>query len=221
MAKNKILELREKFPDLKKEIDNLDEAYEGLKDYFASLLTKGWFSAKDLFFQSVVNRTNQCISSSLHCMINDLPIPLLNNLRLMIEIYATNEYILEDKNNFDKAFSGKKGHEDESLRLPNAKTLVEKLKKKEPLIVAVYDDYSEVCHPNSKSVFSAFMPKKKDEEGFTFTMSSEGRILDKEQAYHIIRNMSGTANRILLTSKAINPLEQYVTFEEFTKGLRK
>lgn len=102
--------LTKKYPDYKKEINQIELAYNNLTNYFASIINKGKFSEKDMFFQSVINRTNQCIISARYCLIHDLQFPLLNIVRQMIEIFAINEYILDDIQNLNKAFMGSKGH---------------------------------------------------------------------------------------------------------------
>lgn len=210
---NEIIILSKKYPHHKKEIQNIKEVYCNLTNYFASIVAKGEFSIKDMFFQSVVNRTNQCISSANYCLINDLPFPLLNIIRQMIEIYAINEYILNDISNFDKAFFGKKDHSNPSLKLPNITTIVQKLDKKEPIIVKLYDEYSVLSHPNSRAVFSVF----KGEERYKFSMSSYSRIIESKDAYHLLKNIGGLANRIFISSKKINPLDKYITLDEFRK----
>ena len=217
-----IEELKKKYPNLDEGITNIEISSKELTDYFVSIIVQGKFTKKDLFFQSVVNRTNQCIYASNYCLINDLPFPLLNNIRQMIEIYAVNEFIIDDIKNFDRAFLGRKDHEDENLRMPNTYTIVQKLRNKEPMIVKVYDEYSELSHPNSRSVFSIFTPKKGEEteEGLAFTTSSHGRPLEEREAYHVIRNIGGIANRVLISTKKINPLAKYITMEEFAKQLK-
>jgi|SRR3989338_5352147 len=209
--------LKEKYPESALDIGHIQEAYYNLTNYFISIVAKGEFSSKDMFFQSVVNRTNQCIFASNYCLINDLPLPLLNIIRQMIEIYAINEYILSDMRNFEKAFFGKKDHPNSDLKLPNVYTIVQKLNKKEPMIVKIYDEYSGLSHPNSRSVFSVFKGNGEDKDGYKISMSSYSRIIEQKDAYHLIRNIGGFANRIFLSTKKINPLDKYITIEHFKK----
>lgn len=203
--------LNEKYPEHKKEIENIEKSYNDITNYFASIIAKGSITHKDMFLKSVINRTNQCIFVANFCLINNLQFPLLNIIRQMIEIYAVNKYVSVDLKNFDKAFLGDYSNENPLLKLPKIYNLIEKLKKKDPLIIEVYNEYSNLSHPNSRAVFSVFTGKEK----YVYSMSSLTVNINSKDAFHIIRNIAGIANRIYLTSKEINPLDRYVTINHF------
>lgn len=207
-----ISELKTKYPELINEIDKISEVYNATTTHFASIIAKGELSEKDMFSQSVLNRTNQCLFASTHCLVEDLPFPLINIVRQLIEIYAVNQYVLSDSSNFQKALSGKHKHENPNLQIPNIITLVQKIKEKD--ILRLYNEYSEVAHPNSRSVFMPF--KGREEKGeFYSTITSYNRKIESETAYHLIRNIAGLANRINISTKKLNPLKKYITLAEF------
>lgn len=197
-------ELIKKYPQYKTEIDNIGIAFDDLTEYFESIIDKNTFNFLDMFTQSVINRTNQCITAARYCLIHDLQFPLLNIVRQMIEILAINEYIKEDMTNFHKSFLGKKNHHMPELKLPNAYTLVQKFKKTEPDILKIYELYSDRSHPNSESVFSVFSKDEETEDAFTMRISSHDTKIELENAHHIIRNIGGIANRICKSIKEIN-----------------
>ncbi len=214
---NDIDGLKNKYPKLIKEINIIDKAHKNLTDYFASIVNKGYFNAKDLFCQSVINRTNQCIFSSYYCLLNGYQFPLLNIMRQMIEIHAVNEYILSDMANFEKYLFGKHHHPDKKLKQLNVSTIVEKLKNSEPKIVQIYDNCSELSHPNSESVFSAFSRKKGEQKKSRFSMSSCNRKISSDDAYHIVRNIGGLANRIYLSIQKISPIDKWISIHNLDK----
>lgn len=212
--------IKKKYPNLEEEVKKIDEVFENITNYFASIINKGDLYIKDLFFLSVLSRTNQCIISSVDCLKKDLQFPLPNIIRQLIEIYAVNNYILNEPKNFKKAVFGKHKHAEEDFNMPNILTLVQKLGKVEKELEILYNEYSEISHPNSKSVFSVFNPI--EEEGqFLFEMTSYSKKISENNAYHLIRNIAGLANRIYISSRKINPLKKYLTKEDIEGRTKK
>ncbi len=213
MAKeNKLVE---KYPSLKPQLDLIELAEKKLNDYFATIIKNENFSAQGLFCMSLVNRTNQCIMASEYCLMEDLPLPLTNIVRQMIEIFATCNYIITSPEKFNNALFGSKGNKDPDLKLPNVIGLIRNLKEVDPIIVDVYDEYCEISHPNSRSVFSSFNPSPSKE--FNFSMHSHKREINPKTAFHIVRNIGSIANMIADSCKKINPYTSYIDFEDFKK----
>lgn len=194
-------ELIKKYPSLKSNILELERIYSELNEYFGELVDHKDLFEDQFYTLTIINRNNQCIIAATYCLYNDLYFPLVNICRQLIELFATNNYVLQNKQNLKKVIFGKKGHKDQELNIPNILTLIDKLKEIDPLLRTLYDYYSELSHPNPAALFSTWTPDLK-EEG-TVYINSTHREIPENQAKHIITNLINLSKYNLVTTKEI------------------
>lgn len=104
--------------------------------------------------------------------------------RAQIETLATINFVIENKSRVKRVLYGGKGNTDNSKeKIPNILTLIDKCKKKYPKLRDIYENMSEMAHPNAAS---HFLSSRKDGNATNWTTKP---VFSKEESEKALLSM--------------------------------